>query len=137
MDDYNKFPIQINYDKISKAKDFMPFVRLLAVDLIENPYLSIGTFLKGMSDSDLSTIMDLIEEDEDSALEHILITTEMLAQAEGLVSEDLDELTSRCNIMMTYFAMESLRRKGMIRLFYENLSFGDDYGDKIIAERVE
>jgi hypothetical protein len=33
-----------------------------------------------------------------------------------------------------FIVMESLFRKGLINLYHENLSFGEEDGDKLIAE---
>lgn len=144
MDDYDefdiesfKFPMTLNYEGISKDKRFLPFVRILALDLLENPYMTIGSFFNALSEPDLYEILKIIDTDEEKALENILIVTEMLAQAEGLVSEDLSELTSRTNTMLTYFVIESLRRKGLVKVYYENMSFGEDYEKKIIVERLD
>lgn len=131
------FPLNINYDIITKDKTMPAFMRILAMDLIENPYLSVGSFLQSMPDSDLKEIMNTIEEDEDKALEYLVLLTEILCQAEGIISEDLSQLTERTNTMITYIVIESLKRKGLVNVFYNNMSFGDDYGDKIIVEKKE
>lgn len=130
------FPMTINYDKISKDKSFLPFVRILAMDMNENPYISIGTFLQSISDHDLKGFMAIIEDNEELALEHIILLTEMLAQGEGLASENLTQLTDRTNTMLTYMVIESLKRRGFVKVFYENISFGDEFGDKIIVEKL-
>lgn len=131
------FPLVVDYEKVSKDKYFAPFVRLLAMDMMENPYISIGTFLQRVSDSDLKDFLSLVEEDEDKALETLVILTEMLSQAEGIRSENLDELTEKSNNLITYFILESLRRKGAVRIYYDNLSFGEEFKDKIIVERLQ
>lgn len=136
MDDFT-FPISINYDQVGKDRGFAPFVRLLALDLIDNPYITIGTFIQNISDDDLSNFLDLIEEDEDTALGNVVILAEMLSQAEGLRSDNLDELTEKSNTLLTYLVMESLRRKGVVRIFYNNMSFGDEFTDKVIVERIQ
>lgn len=131
------FPLTLDYDKITKEKSMPPFIRLLALDLIENPYLSVGSFLQSMSDSDLFDLMDTVEKNEDAAMEYIILLTEMLSQAEGIKSEDLSQLTERVNTMITYVVIESLKRRGLVNVFYNNMSFGDEYGDKVIVERRE
>jgi hypothetical protein len=32
--------------------------------------------------------------------------------------------------------IESLKRKGLVKVYYENISFGDDMGEKIIVEKI-
>jgi hypothetical protein len=31
---------------------------------------------------------------------------------------------------------ESLKRKGLVRIFYENISFGEDMGEKVVVEKI-
>lgn len=139
-EDYNEgdeiFPIQFNYDRISKEKSFLAVTRLLAVDLSNNPYLTVGAFIQSISDQDLYDFMKLIEENEDVAMENVMLITEMLATAEGLRSENIDQLTQRCNIMTGYITIEALKRKGLVKVYYENMSFGDEFQSKIIVERA-
>ena len=132
-----QFPIRFNYDKVSKDRSFLGVTRLLALDLIDNPYLSVGTFVQGISESDLYEFMSLIESNEEKAMENLMIITEMLAQAEGLQSESLDQLTYRCNVMTGYITIESLKRKGLVKVYYEHMSFGEEFAKKIIVERAE
>ena len=132
----NLFPLQINLDRISREKTFFTMTRILAIDLMNNPYLSIGSFIKGLSDKDIAEFMDTIESNHDLAMENMLLITELLAGAEGLPSEDLSQLTERCNTMASYLTIESLARKGLVKVHYENMSFGEEFDKKIIVERI-
>jgi hypothetical protein len=29
-----------------------------------------------------------------------------------------------------------LKRKGLVRIFYENISFGEDMGEKVVVEKI-
>ena len=135
--DYNDyFPLKMNLDKISKEKSFLSVTRLLAIDLMENPYLSIGSFIQKLSDQDIEDFMQLIEHDNDLAMENMFLITELLATAEGLPSEDLSVLTERCNIMAGYITIESLARKNLVKVHYENMSFGEEFNKKVVVERL-
>lgn len=131
------FPVEMNLDKISKDKSFLPMTRLLAIDLMNNPYMSIGSFVKGLSDKDIEEFMELVESDSDLILENMLLVTELLATAEGLPSESLSQLTDRCNTMTTYITIESLGRKGLVKVHHNNMSFGDEFNEKIIVEKID
>ena len=130
------FPLDVNLKRISQEKSFLNMTRLLAVDLMENPYLTIGSFMKNLTDNDLEEFMELVEHDNETALENMLLITELLANAEGLPSEDLPQLTERCNSMTSYMTIESLARKGLVKVYHENMSFGEEYDKKIVVERI-
>lgn len=131
------FPLDINLDRISQEKTFLSMTRLLAIDLMNNPYLSIGSFVKNLSDKDIDEFMELVENNSDMAMENMLLITELLASAEGLPSENMAELTERCNIMTSYLTIESLGRKNLVKVHHENMSFGEEYDKKIIVERLK
>jgi hypothetical protein len=103
---------------------------------MENPYLSIGSFIQNISDQDIEDFMQLIEHDNDLAMENMFLITELLATAEGLPSEDLSVLTERCNIMASYITIESLARKNLVKVHYENMSFGEEFNKKVVVERL-
>lgn len=130
------FPLDLNLQRISQEKTFLSMTRLLAIDLMDNPYLSIGSFVRGLTDKDVEEFMDLVESNSDLAMENMLLITELLATAEGLPSDDISQLTERCNVMTSYLTIESLARKGLVKVHYENMSFGEEYNTKIIVERI-
>ena len=47
------------------------------------------------------------------------------------------EITKHTNAMVMFIAMEGLYRKGLVKLYHEHMSFGDDAGDKIVVERID
>lgn len=130
----------INYDMVTEAKELLPITRLLAFDLKKNPYLSVGDFLKNLSDKSLQEMVDYsdnIQEDASVVGDFVLISM-MLAAAEGLDSEaDSETAQEWANSLITFFALESLHRKGLVKLHRENLSFGEDYKHKIIVEKIQ
>ena len=129
----------VRYEKVAQSKDMLDVTRLLAFDLITNPYMSVGEFLKNLSDSNLEILMDLVEEDEDkvgSRYAELLLIAEMLARAEGEDEGDIDILTSRTNAFTSFLVIESLARKGLVKVYRENMSFGEDMKDKVIVERL-
>lgn len=131
-----EFPLSLNLESLSKDKNQLPFIRIFALDLIDNPYKTIGSFFTSLSNYDLATILNLIEVEEDTAIKTVILLAEMLAQSEGLASQNLDQLTYRTNTLSTYIVLESLYRKGLIKLYHENMSFGEEYDDRIIAEKI-
>lgn len=133
MDDNT--PLQLNYDKIAKHKEFLSVTRMLAVDLMKNPYLTPADFLKSLSDEELQTLMEISDDDEHPRMDEIMLISEMLATAEGLAAATLEIATERVNQFCIFLVLESLSRKELVNVKYENMSFGEDYKDAIIAEK--
>jgi hypothetical protein len=135
--------LQINYDKIIADRTMLSVTRLLAAHLCYNPYMTVGDFVKSLSDTDLDILMDVAEgidkEDFEDAprLEEMVLITEMLVRAEGLVTVDSSVLTNRVNALCMFLACEGLFRKGMVKLYHNHMSFGEDMGQKILVEKIE
>ena len=129
------FPFKINYEKLLKTKDILPMVRLLAADLMKNPYMTIGTYLQKARDSDLQLILESSEDDEDERLCDILLMAEMLAKAEGVETDSIEDVHNHLNAFITLVAVASLERKGLIDADYDVMSFGEEFAHHTIAKR--
>jgi hypothetical protein len=133
MDDNT--PLQLNFDKIATHKEFLSVTRMLAIDIMKNPYLTPATFLKALSNEELQTLMEISDDDEHERMDEIMLISEMLATAEGLHPATLEIATERVNQFCIFLVLESLSRKELVNVKYENMSFGEDYKDAIIAEK--
>ena len=137
MDDFDEGPIAISYDKVIKCKDFLPLTRTLAMDLSDSGYMRPGDFLKALSDSDVDTLLKIADNEENSRLDEVLLISEMLATGEGLEqSKDAEQVSERMNAFCAFLAIEGLSRKGLVKVYHENISFGEDFGNKIIVEKL-
>jgi hypothetical protein len=135
--DFEDGPIVISYDNVMKEKDFLPLTRTLAMDLLQSGYIRPGDFLKSLTDSDVDALLKIADNEENPRLEEILLISEMLATGEGLEqSQDADEFTNRMNAFCGFLAIEGLRRKGLVKVYHENISFGEDFGNKIVVEKL-
>jgi len=135
--DFEDGPIVISYDNVMKEKDFLPLTRTLAMDLLQSGYIRPGDFLKALTDSDVDALLKIADNEENPRLEEILLISEMLATGEGLErSQDADEFTNRMNAFCGFLAIEGLRRKGLVKVYHENISFGEDFGNKIVVEKL-
>ena len=124
----------VNYAEVLKANDVLSVTKLLATQLMQNPYMTVGDFLKSIPDGDLVT---LIDDEGDKRLSDHLLISEMLATAEGLdSSKDLEEFRGRSAQLLGFLIIESLKRKGLVKAYYENMSFDESLGDKIIVEKI-
>lgn len=136
--DYDQY--NINYENVMKAKDLLAVTRLTAADLMKCPYMTLGDFFKGLSDSDVQSLQDIVEvavdEPEDERLGNLIILTEMLTSAEGVPRADFDDMHKRLNSFCMYVTVVSLARKGLVKVYYENMSFGEDMGKQIVVEKL-
>ena len=132
--DFN-FPMEINYEKILATNSILPMVRLLAADLMKNPYMTIGAFLQRARNDDLQLILEASEEEEDERLSDILLMAEMLAKAEGVETDSIEDVYKHLNSFITLVAVASLERKNLIDADYDVMSFGEEFAHHTIAKR--
>jgi len=114
---------------------------MLAMKLMENPYVNVGEFISSLSNDDLQILIEKIEVEDrgDGAqLEDLIVISGMLAISEGLdTTFDVDEVMHRIDKLVGFLVIESLKRKGFVKVFYENMSFGEDMGDKVVVEKID
>lgn len=125
----------MNYKKMAELPQASAIVKATAAKLIRNPYLTLSDFFKGLSNNDLavlSLMAEMIQTDEQSQFDLICLS-EMLSRAEGAEACDIAGQTKNVNYFCTLISLISLERKGLVEVNWENLSFGDDMGDKEIA----
>ena len=141
----------INYQMVINSREHLAVTRKLANDLMAKPYMTVEQFISNLSDGDISQLLEmtLSDDDEDADpldsiaeteknLGDLLLIAEMLATAEGLASSDgYDMVQSRVSQLIAFLAVESLARKGMVKSYPQNMSFGEDMAKKIIAERID
>ena len=126
-------------EKIIGSDKLLPVTRSVAKMLMRNPYTSLGKFFKTISDDNLLALSEIIEEGDsefNERMEDIVLMTEMLSRAEGVPSESIEEITENVNYFGACVTCVSLARKGLVRVYYENMSFGIDNGEKILVERL-
>jgi hypothetical protein len=127
----------IQYDKVIQDKKLMASTRLLAYQINQNGYMRVGDYMKELSDSDLEYFLEVSGKEDEEEFSEISLLSEMLATAEGLPSsESVDDFLLRTTTIIGFFACEGLRRKGLVKLYHENMSFGPDMGDKILVEKI-
>lgn len=127
----------VNYDKVMKSKNMLDSTRLLAMDIQENDYVSLTNYLTNLDDSDIRYLIGLLEDQDANEFGELLIISEMLANGEGLdPSTNAMEMKRRIEALISFLTLESLYRKGQIRIFRENMSFDEAYAKKTIAERL-
>jgi hypothetical protein len=136
--------MQLNYGNIAMAEWLCPTIRLTALDLQKQPYITLGDWFQKQSDNSIRELQHLAEhayEDPDSPdnedIEQMMILTMMLAAAEGTDDlSDTDNLRRQLSKLIMTITLVSLARKGLVRVFYENLTLGADMDDAKIAEKI-
>jgi len=126
-------------EKIIASDKLLPVTKSVAKMLMRNPYTSLGRFFKKLSNENLEVLMEIIDEGDsefNERMEDIVLMTEMLSRAEGVPSESIEEITENVNYFGACVTCVSLARKGLVRVYYENMSFGTDNGEKTLVERL-
>ena len=126
-------------EKIIESDKLLPVTKSVAKMLMRNPYTSLGRFFKKLSNENLEILMEIIDEGDsefNDRMEDIVLMTEMLSRAEGVPSQSVDEITENVNYFGACITCVSLARKGLVRVYYDNMSFGADNGDKMIVEKI-
>ena len=126
-------------EKIIESNKLLPVTKSVAKMLMRNPYTSLGRFFKKLSNENLEILMKIIDEGDsefNERMEDIVLMTEMLSRAEGVPSQSVEEITENVNYFGACITCVSLARKGLVRVYYDNMSFGTDNGDKIIVEKI-
>jgi len=137
MDFENSHP---NMEKIIDAEGLLPVTKSVAKMLMRNPYTSLGRFFEKLSDENLQALMEIIEEGDsefNDGMEDVVLMTEMLSRAEGVPSQCIEDITENVNYFGACVTCVSLARKGLVRVYYDNMSFGRDQGDKVLVEKLD
>ena len=127
----------LDYQNILKNKETLAVTKLLATELMTNGYIVVGDFIKNLTDADLQALTDNMEDDAKNQYQDLILVSEMLATGEGCGPSGNDtEFESRAHHFITLLILESLHRKGMVKLYHENISFHEDMGDKLLVEKI-
>lgn len=133
----------INLDKLVANDSYLITTRTLARKLMKSSYITVEQFLSNLKDEEITTLLECAntEDDEDVAndeMQDLILIAEMLAVAEGLDnSNSYDGVHARVGQLVAFLAVESLSRKGLVKAYRQNMSFGEDMAKSIIAERIE
>ena len=129
----------LNYTEIVARPDMLAVTKGLAAKMAINPYTTVKDFLLSLSTGDLEHLLKIsenIEDTKDSHFSELVLITEMLSKAEGLDTQDIEELTVRVNSFLTFLAIEGLARKGLVEVYRENMSFGKDMAKALIVRKL-
>lgn len=131
----------IFYDKIVDDTTMLSSTRLLASKLRHTPYMTVGNFLNGLSDDELFTLLEaadqlFINQEDCVHGRDVVLISEMLARAEGVVNVTDEDVTRRTEALCSFLACEGLARRGLVKVYRERMSFGEDMANKVIVEKL-
>ena len=127
----------INLPLVAKDKNSLAITRMLATTLMNESYIVVGDYIQGLSDGDLKILLEEQDRTDTHAFDNLMMMSEMLAIGEGCDgSTTVSDFKDRLEQFIVYLIMESLKRKGLVRVFYENMSFHHDTYDKRVAEKI-
>jgi hypothetical protein len=127
----------INLRKVdANASPFSSIVKMTAVRLMENPYVTLGDFFTGLTNNDLTALNFMVEmiATDGQSREELVLLTEMLSRAEGAETSDDAQRASNVSYFCNLVTIVSLHRKGLVDVMFENMSFGADMKDKPIVQ---
>ena len=131
----------LNIDNIIKQKDILDVIKGAALDLKNHSYLSIGDFLRNISDEDLEILSNYCNnifenKHHPDEVSSIALLATILLTGEGLeVNEETVEEAIDATIM--YITLEGLARKDLVEIYRENFTLDPVYKELIVAKRKE
>lgn len=127
----------INLKKVAAPDTpFSAIVKMTAVKLMKNPYMTLGDFFKGLTNNDLTALnfmVDMVATDG-QCQEDLVLLTEMLSRAEGTETADPREGALNVSYFCNLVTITSLYRKGLVDVVFENMSFGQDMRHKPVVQ---
>ncbi len=130
---------EINLERVIQDKKTHSIIRLLAVDIQKNPYITVGEWLKSLSDKDVQSLVEDIADADDMnefAMQSLILGTLLLSRAEQVFIESDEELAQAAEMFRIYIVISSLDRKKLAKALYQNMSFGEDAKNLHVAEKI-
>lgn len=135
----------VNLDRVISRKDIWGVTGSTAIKIKNGLIATVEDFLRLMTDDEMEFFMnefnkylkdDKLLIDSEFALQNITLLVIMLSTAEGLPPSSYEEIETYARQLPGFITLESLSRKGLVILKYENVSFDEEYAKKVIAERL-
>jgi len=144
MNDYDEnAEYHVQYESVASNSNFFPLTRLLAMQIMANPYITVGKFFEQLSDEDVYYLQQCVEDGADEidgephdTTRNLVIMTLMLAQAEGGPAANLDEIMAKTQSFKILCIIEALGRQGLAVPVRENYSLHEDAQNLQIAHGV-
>ena len=136
--------INISIQKVIESPLFSSITITTAKRIQENMYFTLPEFLKSLSVNDLCCLSLMVElaQTNNNILYELSILSSILATSDGfgISVEDpnfKDLSLDNLNFLCALISCESLSRKGVVTLFYKNISFDPAMSCKDMVELNE
>lgn len=134
----------LNYGNIAQAEWLCPTIRLTALDLQKNPYISVGEWFQKLNDNSLRELQEIAENafenpdhPDNEDIEQMMILAMMLASAEGTDDiGNMEHMKKQLSKIVMLVTLVSLERKGLVRIWYENMTLGADMEGVPLVEKL-
>ena len=132
----------VNFQQVVNNKQYTSATRLLCYEIMNQGYANIGEFFKNMPQADLDKYLEITDDPEGDPFDEIVLLVGILSTAEGIdvdlapTDESAEIMASKCTHLSMLFLLEDMHRKGVVKLHHENISFGEDMGDKVLVEKL-
>ena len=121
----------VNTERVLQDLESPAVVRLAAYQARNaTGYMQIGPWLQQLHRDDLTYLLKLVDEvqgvEENGdcpAVGTLLLLALVLAQSEGVESDDPATMRDQINQLGFFLITESLARKGLVQVIYKNISF--------------
>lgn len=129
----------IDFLKVLEDDRFSALTKATVRTLMRHPYMQLGDFFKNLSSNDVAVLSIMVElsKTDDDILSDLLILTEVLSRAEGADPVCAQDTYENLNYFCTLITCESLCRKGLVDIKYENMSFGRDVQEEVVMLRKQ
>jgi hypothetical protein len=125
----------INFKELLGNRDIPAVIKMAAMQLQKNSYQHPGEWIQSISDSDLALLEKLCSdcsrvgtaEAEKSSVSVGMLSL-VLSTGEGMTINQEMLRSSFVNVI-TFIAAESLKRRGLVEINYENMSFAPETAD--------
>lgn len=126
----------LNLAAILSAKEACAQVKLLAMRAQAGEYIIPGKYLQGLNDLDLGCLVNIADMSafNEPALFNMVCLAEILANAEGYPALTDQEARKNVGFMVMILTSMMLARKGVVTIFYDNISFADSAADDEIVK---
>lgn len=147
MDNNNEI-LGIDLVMIQNSPKTWSINKSLAFKLSFNSFQTVGQFFKDLSNDDLRFLLEKVEllgheelpdqqEAEELYTEFMLLAC-LLAHGEGSeIVDDAEEVSRMTNVLCVLITTESLCRKGLVEVKYENMSLSDTESDRELARLTD
>ena len=129
----------LNLTAVLNAKDICAQVKLLAMRASTGEYIIPGKYFQGLNDLDLGVLVNIADMSSfnEQALFNMVCLAEILSNAEGFPALTDEDAHKNVGFVVVILTSMMLERKGVVKMFYDNISFSGSASEDTIVELIE